>query len=103
MKKYILAVLSIALLPAALMAFPYGSCPYRGQFLGGGMFMWIIILLLIIALVFFIYTAAKNKRSGEDIFSFKNGSEEPLQILKKRLAKGEITEDEYERLKEKLS
>ena len=65
--------------------------------------MWITGLLLIIALALFIFYTAKNKQTGGDLFSSYNSTEEPLQILKKRLAKGEITESEYESLKEKLS
>lgn len=102
-KKYIITAFAITTLPAMLTARPYGNCPLGGHFFGGGMFMWITALLLIIALAFFIFHTAKNKQTGGDLFSSNNSTEEPLQILKKRLAKGEITENEYESLKEKLS
>ena len=62
----------------------------------GGMFMWIIFLIIIGLLIYFIVQAQKTK----DQTSTQNGS--PLDILKRRYAKGEITREEYERMKKDL-
>jgi putative membrane protein len=59
----------------------------------GGMFMWILFVIIIGVVVYFILHNTKLKNSG--------GTTEgtPLDILKKRYAKGEITKEEYERMK----
>ena len=61
----------------------------------GGVFMWILFVLLIIALV---YAIVLN-------FRFRNSetlNEKPMDILKKRYARGEITKEEFEKVKEDL-
>jgi putative membrane protein len=62
----------------------------------GGMFMWVLFL---IALGIAIYFIVKNTRSknmeGQSI-------ETPIDILKKRYAKGEITKEEFDRMKNEL-
>ena len=63
----------------------------------GGGFMWIFWILLIVIVVWIVKeisgTGANNKSSSD---------ETPLQILKKRYARGEIDEEEYERRKKEL-
>ena len=61
----------------------------EGGMLFGG-FMWIFWLLVIAAVVLVIISTINNKNTtGNDI------EESPLEILKRRYAKGEIDEDEY--------
>jgi len=61
-----------------------------GQYWGMGWGMW-FIPLLIIALIIFLY---KNNNSSTQ-------KETPMEILKKRYAKGEITKEQYEEMKKK--
>jgi len=92
-------------LPAALFAyggrfgggFGPGWCGWSGGgFFGGGIFMIIINVLLVLLVIFL---AVKFFRGG----SITGGNNEtPLDILKKRLAKGEITKEEFEELKKVL-
>ncbi|WP_027445715.1 SHOCT domain-containing protein [Pontibacillus marinus] len=67
-----------------------------GGFFGGMGITWILIIgiLIIIAAIFF---NKQSNNSGE-----KNNQNRSLETLKERLAKGEITEEEYDRLKQKL-
>jgi len=102
MKEKILTASAIALIPAILFARPY-DCPYYYgiPFRGGGIFM-IITAVLIIALIIFLIV--QNSRNRNFTGSFLQGNNEnPAEILNKRLAKGEITEEEYDRLKSKIS
>ena len=62
----------------------------------GGMFMWIIFLIVIGLLIYFIVQAQKTKGQTP------SQNESPLDILKRRYAKGEIAREEYERMKKDL-
>jgi len=62
----------------------------------GGMFMGIIFLIVIAVLTYFILQALSAK--GRPPIQ----NESPLDILKRRYAKGEITKDEYEKMKKDL-
>jgi putative membrane protein len=63
----------------------------------GGGFMWLIFLALIVFVVYIsIIQARKSGGSG------RPPQETPLDVLKKRYAKGEITKEEFERLKKDL-
>lgn len=58
----------------------------------GGIFTWAVIILIIALIGFTVYYFInKGKIQGE---------ESALDILKKRYAKGEITREEYEKMKE---
>lgn len=68
----------------------------NSMFLGGGIFMfifWILIIVLIVSLL-------KDSSSGKNRHSKR--SETPMEILKIRYAKGEITREQYQDIKEKL-
>ena len=62
----------------------------------GGMFMWIIILIVIGVGIYFVVQAQKTKGQTP------TQKESPLDILKMRLAKGEIAREEYEKMKKDL-
>lgn len=62
----------------------------------GGMFMWIIFLIVIGLLIYFFVQTQKTKGQTP------TQNESHLDILKRRYAKGEITKEEYERMKKDL-
>jgi putative membrane protein len=62
----------------------------------GGMFMWIIFLIVIGLLVYFFLQTRKTK--GQTPAQ----SESHLDILKKRYAKGEISKEDFDRMKRDL-
>ncbi|WP_240375649.1 SHOCT domain-containing protein [Bacillus piscicola] len=69
-----------------------GMC---GGFFGYG-FLWIVIIAAIIAIIVWMRKGSNTTNQSQ------SSSSRPLETLKERLAKGEITEDEYDRLKRKL-
>jgi len=69
----------------------------NGMWFGGG-FMWILWIVLIVVSVWFIKAAINSDTSGNTGHS----DESPLEILKKRYARGEIDEAEYERRRKEL-
>lgn len=69
----------------------------EGHYFFGGGFMWIFWVLIIIGL-FFVF---KNIAVGGDKSNSSN-NDTPLEILKKRYARGEIEEEEYERRRKEL-
>jgi putative membrane protein len=55
--------------------------------------MWLIAVVVILIALYFIFQGQKNRTTRET----------PLEILKKRYAKGEITKEEYDTMKRNLS
>lgn len=62
---------------------------FDGHF-GGMHFIWWIVWFILLIWIFFV---------PYDLPYTKNRKEDPLLILKKRFAKGEITKEEYEEFK----
>ena len=61
----------------------------------------IMLLLLLVVIIVVVYAVMRNQGSSPNIFSSQN--ETPLDILKKRYARGEITKEEFDRMKNDLS
>jgi putative membrane protein len=101
MKKSFLMIPTITI-PAAIYAHGYYDWPYGYGHMGmmgwgmGGFVMWLVIIILIVILVYFL------ARSPRSILPAGRDEETPLQILKKRYAKGEITKEQYEQMKKDL-
>ena len=73
----------------------YGRGGSMSHFWFGGFFMWIVIILAI-GLVIYLIVAAGKPRGGPP------AGETPLDILKKRYARGEISREEFDRMKKDL-
>ena len=67
---------------------------FIGNF-GFGWLLWIIIIVLVVVLIW------KNTNERDKYIPFEN-KETALDILKKRYAKGEITKEEFERIKKDI-
>lgn len=68
------------------------GCTFQGGLMTGGMFLFWGLLVF---LGFYLMKSYMSGKSHPNRFT-------PIEILKVRFAKGEISEDEYERLKMKL-
>ena len=69
--------------------------PYGGHMMNfgvGGVFMWLIFLALA---GFIVYSVMQSRKSDDS----KTSNETPLDIIKKRYAKGDISKEEFESLK----
>lgn len=94
MQRIVLAVLACS---ATSCAMPYGgpgiygSCRVFNAPYGGG--MWIIFIIIIGILALYLFRAGRLGGGS---------SETPLDILKKRYAKGEISREEFERVRKEL-
>jgi len=60
----------------------------------GGIFMWILLVAVAVALIYYIF--ARNKNNPD--FS----KEDSMEILKKRYARGEISKEEFDRIKKEI-
>lgn len=67
----------------------------EGHFFYGGGLMWIFWLTIIVAVIYLIINMTKGNMN-------QSTSDSPLEILKKRYARGEIEEEEYERRRKEL-
>lgn len=63
----------------------------------GGFFMW-LILIVIIAVIIYLFVR-QSKRTENSIGSVK---ESPTEILKRRYAAGEITKEEFDKIKREI-
>jgi len=68
----------------------------------GWFIMGIIGLVILLLFGYSIYRFFEKRQQESDVSNYTLRKNRSLEILKERLARGEITEDEYERLKEKL-
>lgn len=62
----------------------------------GGIFMWLLLLIIIGIAVYFFMQTMKLKGTSDSYH------ETPLEILKKRYARGEISKEEFDRIKNDL-
>lgn len=75
-----------------------------GHFMGNGFWIFPIVMMI---LCFLFFRSGIMKRGGllfgdNNQTNGSNGSQSPLEILKTRYAKGEITKEEFEEMKSAL-
>lgn len=66
-----------------------------------GIFSWLIPIALLLLIVFALYMLFKKDQS-KDQGNVKDSTHSALRILNERYAKGELTEEEYRRMKKNL-
>lgn len=78
----------------------WGWWPSMANYGFGGFIMWFILIVLA-ALV--IYLIIKTQKLNRQRIGGSYGQEPPLEIAKRRYARGEVTREEYEQIKKDLS
>ncbi|TFB25009.1 CcoQ/FixQ family Cbb3-type cytochrome c oxidase assembly chaperone [Filobacillus milosensis] len=69
-----------------------------GNIFGNFIFTFILIIIILLIIAVLVWMFKPSNKNNSDRFN----NNESLDILKQRLARGEISEEEYERLKNKL-
>jgi putative membrane protein len=100
MKTGLAALLAVALIILLMVFFFAGDQGHmwgsegRMDFGHGSGYMWILLLIIIAIAVYLVIESQKSRTDGV--------KETPLEILKTRFARGEITKEEFEEIKRKL-
>ncbi len=68
--------------------------------MGGGGFMWPILIVVIAVIIWVAFTVINQTKDRNQSLTL---NETPLDILKKRFANGELTNEQFEEMKEKLN
>jgi putative membrane protein len=63
----------------------------------GVMLMWLILIILVGIIIYVVITRGRRSGDWDD-----QASENPVEILKRRYAKGEISKEDFERQKKDL-
>jgi len=61
------------------------------------MFMWLFLIIISGIIIYFVFSQSKKSRDSID-----SERESPTDILKKRYAKGEISKEEFDRIKREI-
>jgi putative membrane protein len=69
---------------------------YGGHFFGGGLIMMLVIIILLGLLIFFAIKFFRNTKG------VATKTENPVEILKMRFAKGEITKEVFDNIKKDM-
>jgi putative membrane protein len=106
MGKKIVSLVALSLILFPRIAFAYcgyygyrfRTWPFWGFWPFGGMVMGILWMSLLLGFIYLLVRAVGGHRYSLP----ETHREDPLEILKKRYARGEINQEEYERMKKDL-
>ncbi len=97
----IIAVLATILIITVLPLTFYPGRFQGGHMMGGwhmtgfgGGFMWLVIIIFVVLVIYLLAGGVSPEK--------EKPSEEPLEILKRRYARGELTREEFEEMKKQI-
>lgn len=101
MKKLFAVMSGILFLPVYALADGFDGRPMHGwgpsmHFGFGGITMWILLLVVVGVILYIVFDRTKPGRGG--ILP----GERPIDILKQRYARGEITKENFQEMKQNL-
>lgn len=64
--------------------------------------MWIPLLVLLAFFTMFLGRRSRGNGSASEGYGMKHGTQDPIDILKQRYARGEIGKDQYDEMKQKI-
>jgi putative membrane protein len=105
MRKHILALTLISFIAIRTVSHAHG--PEEGPWMmhwGYGVGWWIFPLIMIVVMIILciLFLGRRGGKSSWCGFGEQKETETPLDILKKRYAKGEISKEEFETIKKDL-
>ena len=97
----IIIVIIIAIVGFALISLFLGGGMMGGGMMGGMGFGWIVMLLPLLFIIFLLYALSDRDRPTYNQSPY-SGNENPIQILEQRYASGELSREEYFRIREDI-
>lgn len=68
----------------------------------GMMLMWLVVIIVAALIVYYLFARRNGDGLPESSRTSSRTGETPLEILKKRYARGEITKEEFDRMKDDI-
>ena len=97
---FLFSVLNIVYAHNPEESYPMGPWMWWGH--GTGWWIFPLIMIVGMIIMFFLFFGRRGGRSSWCGFGDQKDTETPLDILKKRYAKGEISKEEFDRIKKDL-
>jgi putative membrane protein len=101
--KLVVIAIGLALLISACGRYGFGCGEGWGPMMNfgnfgyGGMFMGMLLIVILVAAVIYLFVREARPKTDHRL-----SGETPFDILKRRYAKGEITKEEFEKIKKDL-
>ncbi len=86
---------------AQMMCGAWGS--WWALMMGLAGLLWLLVLIAIVAAVVWLVRAGSSRGEGARLLPGRPATDAPLDILRRRYAAGELSRDEFDRMKRELA